>query len=33
MELLIELIVGVVFVGLLAGLTWKVCKVFQKRRQ
>ncbi len=28
-----RVLLGVVFVGLLGGLTWKVCKVFRKRRQ
>ena len=29
----LRILLGVVFVGLLAALTWKVCKVFRKRRQ
>lgn len=28
-----RIILGVVFAGLFGGLTWKVCKVFKKRRQ
>lgn len=29
----VRIILGVVFFGLFGGLTWKVCKVFRKRRQ
>ena len=29
----VRIILGVIFVGLFGGLTWKVCKVFKKRRQ
>ncbi len=28
-----RIILGVIFAGLFGGLTWKVCKVFKKRRQ
>lgn len=28
-----RIILGVVFAALFGGLTWKVCKVFKKRRQ
>ena len=28
-----RILLGAVFAGLLGGLTWKVCKVFKKRRQ
>ena len=28
-----RVLLGVVFAGLLGGLTWKVCKIFKKRRQ
>ena len=28
-----RILLGVVFAGLLGGLTWKVCKIFKKRRQ
>lgn len=32
-SVLFRVILGVVFAGMLGGLTWKVCKVFKKKRQ
>lgn len=32
-SVVLRIILGVVFAGLLGGLTWKVCKVFKKRWQ
>jgi len=32
-SVIFRILLGVVFAGLLGGLTWKVCKIFKKRRQ
>lgn len=32
-SVIFRILLGAVFAGLLGGLTWKVCKVFKKRRQ
>ena len=29
----LRILLGVVFAGLFGGLTWKICKVFKKKRQ
>lgn len=32
-SVVLRILLGVVFAGLFGGLTWKVCKVFKKRKQ
>ena len=32
-SVVLRILLGVIFAGLFGGLTWKVCKVFRKRRQ
>ncbi len=32
-SVVLRIVLGVVFAALFGGLTWKVCKVFKKRRQ
>ena len=32
-NVVLRIVLGVVFAALFGGLTWKVCKVFKKRRQ
>lgn len=31
-SVILGILLGAVFIGLFGGLTWKVCKVFKKRR-
>ena len=32
-NVIVRVLLGIIFVVLFGGLTWKICKVFRKRRQ